>query len=136
MPKPPFVPTPTALVCGLLKDGERFLFLKQKDGQGVERISLPCVPVFGGEDAVKKLSEAFLEQTGIDGHVKEVVLEGKHNVGSRRKKRFIACLGFLVAAKNAQASPAPPFSGVVWLSLEDARKRKLVRTSEWILRVS
>ncbi|MBI4360255.1 NUDIX hydrolase [Candidatus Micrarchaeota archaeon] len=132
MSKPPF-PTPSALACGLLRDGERFLFLKQKDGQGIEHIGFPCVFVFRGEDAVKKLSEAFLEQTGIDGHVREVLLEARHNAGSRRKKRFIACLGFLVSAKSANAAPGKGFTGFVWLSLKDAKTRKLLRFAEWIL---
>ncbi len=127
---------PTALACGILQDGERILFLKQKDRQGVERIGLPFVMLFSGPAPVKKMTEFFLQQTGIDGHVQDVRFQAKHNIASRKNKRFIPVLGFRVDAKDRRARPAAEYSGYVWLTLEDARRQKLDRTSEWLLNIT
>ncbi len=123
---------PTALACGILQDGGRVLFLKQKDRLGIERIGLPFVMLFSGQDPVKKMTEFFLQQTGIDGHVQDVRLQAKHNVGSRKNKRFIPVLGFRVDAKDRRAKPAAEYSGYAWLTLDDACQQRLDRTSEWL----
>ncbi len=124
---------PVALACGILQDGERVLFLKQKDRQGVERIGFPFVMLFASQDPVKKMTEFFLQQTGIDGHVQDVRFQARHNVGSRKNKRLIPVLGFRVDAKDRRAKPAAGYSGYAWLTLDDACKQKLDRTSEWLL---
>ncbi|MBI5226247.1 hypothetical protein HY994_03330 [Candidatus Micrarchaeota archaeon] len=136
MAKPPFRPTPSALACGILQDGERVLFLKQKDHQGNERTGLPFVMLFGSQDPVKKMTEFFLEQTGIDGHVQEVRYQARYNAGSRKGKKVIPVLAFRVDAKAAQARPSSEFSGFCWLTLDDAKSKKLFRTSEWILQMT
>ena len=132
MPKPSAQPIPTAMACGMLSDGDKVLFLKRRDAQGVERLSLPYVFIFGKENPVSKLAESFLEQTGIDGHVQDVILQSTQNTGSRKKKRFIPVLGFRVTAKNTQAKPSAVFSGYTWTALESAAGQKLERNTEWI----
>lgn len=126
---------PKALVCGMLEDSGRILFLKQKDRQGIERIEMPCLLTYSG-DPVSQLTEAFREQTGIDGEIGEIAFETRHNAGSRRRKRFIPCLVFRASAKNRRARPAPGFSGYKWLSLEDAKREKLGKNAKWITRLS
>jgi hypothetical protein len=127
------IPSYSSLACGLLQDGERYFFLKQKDRQGVERIGLPCAFLIHGQDPLKNLSEAFLEQTGIDGHVQGVVLKSRYNIGTRRNKRYIPVLGFFISSKSAKANVSKKFSGFCWLSLNDAKKKKLMRSCEWLL---
>lgn len=122
---------PKALVCGMLEDRGRVLFLKRKDRQGTERLEMPCLLLYAG-DPVSQLTEAFREQTGIDGEVGEVVIETRYNAASRRRKRFIPCLVFRIRAKGMKANPAPQFSGYRWLSLEDAKEEKLSRNARWI----
>ena len=132
MSKPAALPLPSALACGILSDGEKALFLKRRDAEDHERLGLPTIALYSGQDAVSKLAERFLEQTGIDGHVQNVVLQATHNAGSRKKKRVIPVLGFRVTAKNTQARPSAPFSGYAWLTLEAAAGHKLERNTEWI----
>ncbi len=127
---------PVALACGILQDGERILFLKSKDRDGTERIGLPFVMVFAGQDPVKKMTEFFLQQSGIDGHVQDVRLQARHNAGSRKNKRFIPVLGFRVDAKVRRATPSAEYSGFVWLSMDAAIAQKLDRHSEWLRTVS
>lgn len=97
----------------------------------IERIELPHVFAYSG-DTISQLTEAFKNQTGIDGEVDEVVIETKYNAGSRRRKKFIPCLVFRISAKNRTAKPSSEFSGFKWLSLDNAKKEKLARTAEWI----
>jgi len=132
MKHPPQRPVPAALACGILQDGERILFLKQKDAQGIERIVLPFVMLFSGQDPVKKMTEFFLQQSGIDGHVQDVRLQARHNVGSRKNKKFIPVLAFRVDAKVRQCRPAHEYSGYAWLTLDAAKGQKLDRHIEWI----
>ncbi len=122
---------PKALVCGMLEDRGRVLFLKIKDRQGTERLEMPCLLLYSG-DPVSQLTEAFREQTGIDGEVGGMALETRHNAGSRKRKRFIPCLVFRIRAKGMKTRPAPQFSGYRWLSLEDAKKEKPGRNAKWI----
>ncbi len=128
--RPAFLPSPVALACGLLQDGGRFFFLKKTDATKVERIGLPFVMLFKGEDPVRKMTEAFLEQTGIDGFVQHVLFESRHNIGSRKRKRFIPVLAFSVSAKSMRPKTGTVY---VWLSLDGAKKQKLMRQSEWLL---
>lgn len=128
--RPAFLPAPVALACGLLSDGGRFFFLKKADASKVERVGFPFILIFKGEDPVKKMTEAFLEQTGIDGFVQSVLFESRHNTGSRRRKRFIPVLAFAVSAKNKKPAAGTPY---VWLSLDAAKKQRLSRQSEWLL---
>ncbi|MFH1393258.1 MAG: NUDIX hydrolase [Candidatus Micrarchaeota archaeon] len=123
---------PKALACGMLEDGGRVLFLIQKDRQGVERLELPSVLVYPGQDPAALLKQAFEEQAGIDAQIGDIVNESSHNAGSRKKRRFILCLVFKAHAKSGRARPSPQFSGVKWLSLEKAKEAKLGRKAEWL----
>ncbi|MBI5035900.1 NUDIX hydrolase [Candidatus Micrarchaeota archaeon] len=122
---------PTALLCALLEDNGRVLFLLQKDSKGNEKLTLPGV-LAGNENPVALLKEAFSEQAGIDGEIHEVVMESRWNAGSRKRKRMIPCLVFKVTAKSARCSPAKAFSGFKWLTLNEARTKPLDRKIEWL----
>lgn len=124
---------PVALAIGLLQDGGRAFFLKQQDYDGTERIGLPFVLLLKGQDPVAKLAEAFIEQTGIDGYVQDTAFESTHNVGSRKRKKFIPVIAFNIGTKNASAKPAERFTGYAWMPLDAAKQKKLMRTSEWLL---
>jgi len=122
---------PKALICGMLKDGERILFLKRLDANGIERLEMPCILNYG-EDPVTQLTQEFRRQTGIDGEIGEIVFEARHNAGSRKKKVWIPCLVFKIMARNTRITLAKEFSGFRWLSVEDVKKEKLDRKLEWI----
>ena len=127
-------PLPKALACGMLEDEGRVLFLIRKDDRGIERIEMPCVLVFSGRNPVAELSSEFIRQTGIDEQIHDILFESKYNVGSRKRKQWIPVLVFKVTAKSMRANPAPEFSGFKWLKIEDAKKLKLSRNSEWMRR--
>ncbi len=126
---------PKALVCGMLEDEGRVLFLTFKDSHGIERLELPCVYARQQSDPVSQLGEAFLKQAGIDGEVGEIVLESRHNAGSRRRRRWIPCYVFGIKAKTRKADPGGGYTGFRWLSLKDAKKEKLGRKAEWLLKI-
>ncbi len=119
-------PEYSALACAVIEDGGRVLFLKRVGGQR-ELLELPCVLVERGMDPVSALKGAVLAQMGIDAQVGEVLLEGRHNCGSRRRKRWIPALGFRVTAKNLSTREK-----VRWIPLDDAKREKLGRNAEWI----
>lgn len=124
-----------ALVVGLLEDNGRVLFLLARDAQGAESITLPSVLIESG-DPVSQLAEAFKQQTGIDGEVKETFFEGKWNAGSRKRKKNVPLLAYNVSAKSAKCTPSRQFAGFKWLPLKDALSKKLDRRSEWLKRLS
>ena len=124
--------TSKALVCGLLEDNGRALFLKRIDKNKKETLELPCFSHFSG-DPIKQLAEDFLRQTGIDAEVRETAFETRHNAGSRRRKQWVPCLVFRMRAKSMSAKPSSEFAGYKWLSLNDAKKLRLARNAEWIL---
>lgn len=119
-------PEYSALACAVVEDGGRVLFLKRVEA-GREVLELPCVLVEKGTDPVSALRGAVLAQTGIDAQVGEVLVEGKHNAGSRRRKRRVPALGFRVSAKNLSTREK-----VRWIPLDDAKKEKLGRKAEWL----
>lgn len=124
---------PKALACGMLQDNGRILFLIRKDAQGTERIELPSIEIFSGEDPVRKLASEFKRQTSIDAEVCEIKIEKRYNAGSRKRKNWVPCLVFIMRTKNMKVTAAPEFSGFKWLNLEDAKKTKLGRKAEWII---
>ncbi len=124
-------PEYAALACAIVEDGGRVLFLKKVEGER-ELLELPCVLVEKGRNPVAELKEWVLRRTAIDAQVGEPVMGGKHNAGSRKKKKWIPAIGFRVSAKNLSARVSPEFSGVKWISLEEAKKERLGRKSEWI----
>ena len=132
---PTGTPMPKALVCALLEDNKRFLFLVRKDRTGIEKIELPCVLVPSGRSPFAEIKALFPQVTGIDGEIGEIVLEGKHNAGSRKKKNVVPALAFKVTAKNKSAKVSKDFSGFKWLSFEDFRKYRLGRNAERLLKL-
>ena len=126
-------PLPKALVCGLLEDEGRILFLVRKE-HNVERIELPCTVVPSGRSEFAEIKEKFREQTGIDGEIQEVVYNTRFNAGSRKRKNWIPCLVFKITARKRRAVPSKDFSGFRWLSLKDTKKEKLSRKTEWLRR--
>jgi len=124
-------PEYAALACAVIEDGGRVLFLKRMEGER-ELLELPCVLVEKGRNPVAELKEWVMLKTSIDAQVHEPMMEGKHNAGSRKKKKWIPALGFRINAKNMSARVSPEFSGVKWISLEEAKKERLGRKAEWI----
>lgn len=127
-------PMPKALACGMLEDEGRVLFLKRRDSRGIERLELPCVLVPSGRSPVAEIRERFQQQTGIEAVVHEIIIESRHNAGSRKRRNWVPCLVFKMTARERRARPSEEFSGFKWMSLEDARKEKLGRTLEWLRR--
>lgn len=125
-------PQPTALAIGLLEDNNRALFLLRKNLVGVETIEMPCVLIMPGENPVARISEAFRQQTGIDGQVHDIMFEKRHNAGTRKRKFIIPALVFKITAKNATAKPGNGFSGYRWIASSDLLKHKLARNAEWL----
>ncbi|MDD2655376.1 MAG: hypothetical protein PHQ80_01780 [Candidatus ainarchaeum sp.] len=124
-------PEYAALACAIIEDGGRVLFLKRKEKER-ELLELPCVLVGKGMNPVSELKGAVLAQTGIDAQIGDVVLEGRHNAGSRKRRKWIPALGFRASAKSMGARVGAGFSGVRWISLEDAKKEKMARKAEWL----
>jgi len=130
---PTGTPIPKALACGMLEDGGRVLFLVRTDASGAERIEMPCALVPSGRSPFADIKEAFGRLTGIaDCQVHEIILEGRHNAGTRRGRFWVPCLIFRVSARNRSARPSQEFSGFRWLSLDDAKKERLTRNAEWL----
>lgn len=129
---PTGTPLPKALACGMLEDNGRVLFLLRKDAHGIERAEMPCVLVPSGRSPFAEINSEFGRQTGIDGQVHEIIMESRHNAGSRRRRSFVPVLVFKVTARERFARPAPEFSGFRWMSLEDAKRQRLSRSSEWL----
>lgn len=116
----------------MLEDGGRVLFLVRTGRNSIEKIELPCVLVRSGRSPFAEIKQAFGELTGIsDYQVHEIVLEARHNAGSRRRKSWVPVLVFKVTARDRTAKPADEFSGFKWLSLEDADKKRWGRNLEW-----
>ena len=125
-------PLPKALACGMLEDSGRVLFLLRKDEHGTERIEMPCVLVPSGRSPVADIRAEFARQTGIDGEVHEIAIDGRHNAGTRRRRAWVPALVFKITAKQRSAKPSHEFSGFRWLPLDDAKKQKLSRNGEWL----
>ena len=125
-------PSPSALACGLLEDGERALFLCRKNKDGVETVELPCVLLFKGENQVARIVEEFRRQTGIDAQAHEVLFERRYNAGTRKRKLFIPVLVFKLTAKSHAAKPAAEFTGYKWLASKDLAGQKRARNLLWL----
>jgi hypothetical protein len=126
-------PIPKAFACGMLEDNGRALFLVRKDDNGIERIELPCVLVPSGRSPFADIKEAFGKLTGItDFEVHEIILEGRHNTGSRKRRFRVPALAFKITARIRTAKPSPEFSGFRWLSPDDAKAARWGRNLEWL----
>ncbi len=124
------MPKPSVLVIGALEDRGRYLFVKRTRNES-EEFELPCAVIPQSSDPVSALKDVFSIQLGIDAQVHEVIHEARHNSGTRRFKKWIPALVFRATAKNAFAKPAAGL-GYAWLSLDDARKKRLARNAEWM----
>jgi len=127
-------PLPKALACGMLEDNGRVLFLVRRDMNGTERIEMPCILVASGRSPFAEIKSFFQKATGIDAEIHEIALEGRYNAGSRKRRNMVPVLAFRVSARNRTTRPMAGFSGFRWLSLDDARKQRLARNCEWLLR--
>jgi len=132
---PTGTPLPKALACGMLEDDGRILFLIRKDLNGNEKLELPCIIVPSGRSPVAEIKEAFRIQSGIDGEIQEIIHEFKFNAGSRRRKSWIPCLVFKVVARERRAKPSSEFSGFKWMAIEKAKKERLSRKSEFLIKM-
>ena len=122
-----------ALACGMLEDNGRILFLVKTDANGAERIEMPCVLVHSGRSPHAEIKDAFPRLTGIeDCQVHEVIIEGRHNSGSRKRRATVPVLVFKITARNRTAKPSNGFSGFKWLSFDDAKGQRLTRNAEWL----
>ncbi|HSB46821.1 MAG TPA: NUDIX hydrolase [Candidatus Bilamarchaeum sp.] len=129
---PTGTPVPKALACGMLEDEGRVLFLIRKDEHGTEKYELPCTLVPSGRSPFADIKGEFERQTGIECQVHEIVREGRHNAGSRKRRSFVPVLVFKISARTMRARPSPEFSGFKWLRLEDAVRMRLARSAEWL----
>jgi hypothetical protein len=131
-------PIPKALACGMLEDGGRVLFLVRSErggnGQAIERFELPCILVPSGRSPFADMKIEFERQTGIECQVHEVVREGRHNAGSRKRRQWVPLLVFKITARTMRAKPSQEFSGFRWIRIDEAKKLRLSRNSEWLKR--
>ncbi|MFH0884637.1 MAG: hypothetical protein V1861_02925 [Candidatus Micrarchaeota archaeon] len=121
---------PKALICGMLEQGGKALFLKRKEADG-EGIEMPSVYGILSADPVSQLAEAFKKQTGIKADVGGVILESRHEY----EGAHIPCLVFKMNPLNEdllEPEPAGAYSGFEWLALEDARLRKHAPKGRWL----
>jgi hypothetical protein len=127
--------TPRALICGMLEQGEKMLFLVRKDERGVERVEMPCA--FGTISAgfTRQLAEAFGKQTNVKAIPGNLRMEGRHNVGSASKPEWVPVLVFEMTPQDWLVRPSPG-SGIArceWLTLMDAKSRQLTDNGMWLL---
>ncbi len=123
---------PGALVCGMLDDDGRVLFLIRRNDRGMEQLEMPCIETFSSVNVVDELATEFKRQTGIDGEVHEVAFQSRYNAGSRKRRYFVPVLVFRVTAKNRTAKPSNEFAGFRWFSLDNAKLQRLCRKLEWL----
>ncbi|MFN7991495.1 MAG: hypothetical protein U0R44_05035 [Candidatus Micrarchaeia archaeon] len=129
---PTGTPIPKALACGMLEDEGRVLFMVRKDESGAERLELPCVLVPSGRSPFAEIKDAFARITGIDGQIHEIILEGRHNAGSRKRRAFVPVAVFKVTARERRAKPSGEFAGFRWLAMDEAKRQRLGRNLEWL----
>ncbi|MFH1785464.1 MAG: hypothetical protein ABH842_03465 [Candidatus Micrarchaeota archaeon] len=122
------------LICGVLDDGGRVLFLIRRNQQ-FEQIELPYFETNKNSDFVSELATEFKRQTNIDGEILEIIHKTRYNSGSRKRKKWDDVLIFKVNAKNRSVRIGSEFSGFRWLTLEDAKKQKISKKFEWLKRL-
>ena len=115
------------LLCAVIEDNRRVLFLEKQLPDGKTRYCLPHVITDERENPLIKLKEIVLQQTGIDANVGGVVINARHNAGSRKRRQWIGVLAFSATAKN-YSTKAP----CRWMRLDEAKKQPLTRECEWL----
>ncbi len=121
---------PKALVCGMLEEEGKALFLLRKES-GKGGIEMPAVYGSLRADPVSQLAEAFKKQTGIKAEVGPVVIEGRHE----HEGSHIPCLVFRMLPLREgplEPDPASMYSGFVWLTMEEARLRPHAPKGGWL----
>ena len=126
------MPEIVMLACGILEDNGRILMFTSKNNRGIELFELPYVLLVKGDNPVHSLAAMFMSSAGIDAQVHEIVLEAKHNIGSRKRKRFIPAVAFHITSKSNRVSLAPQFSGFKWVPRDEVAKLRLSRQAEWL----
>ena len=126
-------PLPAALACGMLLDGNRALFLVKKDEKGNETLSLPCTLIYAGENPAGAAVGALGAQAGIDAQEQGVMMQARHNVGSRKRKTFVPVLVFKMGAKNTCIRLSGDFSGYKWLEEKEAARCKFSKECGWLI---
>jgi len=126
------MPEIAMLACGILEDNGRILMLIRKNERGTEQFELPYVLLAKGDNPVQSLTAMFMSSAGIDAQVHEIILEAKHNIGSRKRKRFIPAVAFHMTSKSSRVSLAPQFSGFKWVPRDEVAKLRLSRQAEWL----
>ncbi len=126
---------PRALICGLLENGGKALFLLRKDEDGKERIELPWIYGTIAADPVGAIGEAFRKQTSIKVHAGEIIYEGKEDIGEEGRPDIVPVLVFAMIADRKpmeEPYPASGYSGFLWLSMEEAKNRPLGKHARWL----
>ncbi len=126
---------PRALICGLLEKDGKALFLLRKDEDGVERIELPWIYGTIAADPVGALGEAFRKQTSVKVHAERIIYEGKEDIGEEGHPDLVPVLVFsMIAGRKPMEEPYPAagYSGYLWLSIEEAKKRPLGKHARWL----
>ena len=120
------------LVCGLLERDGKALFLLRTDEHGNDRLELPHVFSNSRSDPLNQIASAFTMQTSVKVHTGAMVFESQFNDGTDANPQLAPAYAFRMIAEDEKVVPATYFSGYKWLSLEDAKKKNLATTMEWI----
>ncbi len=122
------------LACGLLeKPGETgtFLFLKLPNGE----YDLPHVFATTRADPIGQIAEGYLKQTGVRVHTGKHILEMFHKVEHNDKEQEMPCIAFRMEPREeGDINPVPHSSKGTfeWLTLEQAKRKKLSKYTAWI----
>jgi len=123
---------PKALICGILEEGDRMLFLKRKNEEGQEELELPHIFAGASADFVSQLTEAFRKQTDVKAEMGPLMAEGEYPLS---EGKTIPAMAFGMIAERKDVAPAPEFTGHEWLGLESAKKRRLSMALSWMKEV-
>ncbi|MEW6749020.1 MAG: hypothetical protein AB1295_04910 [Candidatus Micrarchaeota archaeon] len=116
---------PKALICGMLEEDGKVLFLKREGG-----IELPSVFGSLGADPLSQMTEAFKKQSGIKAECGDVVIESRYELEAGLR---IPCLVFsMKRLREGEPEPATVYSGFEWLTMDEARKRKPAPKGTWL----
>lgn len=124
-----------ALLCGMLEDGEKMLFLVRKDGKGIERVEMPCVYGYTSTDPIGQLAEAFKKQTGVKAETGKVRMEGRHNIGTDSAPVWVPVLIFEMTPDEPLVKPDPGkgIERCEWMTVMEAKSRQLTDNGMWLL---
>lgn len=116
--------TPKAVICGLMKKDGKILFL-EKEG----KIEMPWIYGSLAGDPINAIGEAFRKKTGIGVEVGGIVLEGRLEIEGKHMPVLV--LEMEAMGEGYVVFPADDFK-VVWLDLEEAKKKNLRQHAQWL----